>query len=158
MYLDPEDVKIYKKSVGRVICYPAFTSTSLNTNFTPHSDNDFVQLVILDIEPNNCKSTISISEYSDYKNEEEYLFLPFSFFKIKKVKLCEGNKKSPHIIYLKALDSEKPIEQILADFMDNETDSLNPEGLDLLVLTNNSEKIDFNQAFISNMKKSNFFK
>ena len=155
MLLNPEDVQIYKKSVGKVICYPAFTSTSLNTNFTPHSDNDFVQLVILDIEPNNCKSTISISEYSDYKNEEEYLFLPFSFFKIKKVKLCEGNKKSPHIIYLKALDSEKPIEQILADFMDNETDSLNPEGLDFLILENNDEKISINPIYYSNKIKMN---
>ena len=155
MLLNPEDVQIYKKSVGKVICYPAFTSTSLNTNFTPHSDNDFVQLVILDIEPNNCKSTISISEYSDYKNEEEYLFLPFSFFKIKKVKLCEGNKESPHIIYLKALDSEKPIEQILADFMDNETDSLNPEGLDFLILENNDEKISINPIYYSNKIKMN---
>jgi len=155
MLLNPEDVQIYKKSVGKVICYPAFTSTSLNTNFTPNSDNDFVQLVILDIEPNNCKSTISISEYSDYKNEEEYLFLPFSFFKIKKVKLCEGNKESPHIIYLKALDSEKPIEQILADFMDNETDSLNPEGLDFLILENNDEKISINPIYYSNKIKMN---
>ena len=155
MLLNPEDVQIYKKSVGKVICYPAFTSTSLNTNFTPNSDNDFVQLVILDIEPNNCKSTISISEYSDYKNEEEYLFLPFSFFKIKKVKLCEGNEENPHIIYLKALDSEKPIEQILADFMDNETDSLNPEGLDFLILENNDEKISINPIYYSNKIKMN---
>ena len=44
------------------------------------------------------------------------------------------------------------------DFMKSQTDSLNPEGLDLLVLTNNSEKIAFNQAYISNIKKSNLFK
>jgi hypothetical protein len=155
MYLDPEDVKIYKKSVGRVICYPAFTSTSLNTNFTPNPYNDLVQLVILDIEPNNTKSTISISKYSDYENEEEYLFLPFSFFKIKKVKLCEGNRDNPHIIYLKALESEKPIEQLLDDFMENETDSLNPEGLDLLILENNNEKISINPIYYSDKTKIN---
>ena len=155
MYLDPEDVKIYKKSVGRVICYPAFTSTSLNTNFTPNPYNDSVQLVILDIEPNNTKSTISISKYSDYENEEEYLFLPFSFFKIKKVKLCEGNRDNPHIIYLKALESEKPIEQLLDDFMENETDSLNPEGLDLLILENNNEKISINPIYYSDKTKIN---
>ena len=155
MLLNPEDVQIYKKSVGKVICYPAFTSTSLNTNFTPKPYNDIVQLVVLDIEPSNSKSTISISKYSEYENEEEYLFLPFSFFKIKKVKLCEGNKKSPHIIYLKALDSEKPIEQILADFMDNETDSLNPEGLDFLILENNDEKISINPIYYSNKIKMN---
>ena len=155
MYLDPEDVKIYKKSVGKVICYPAFTSTSLNTNFTPDPDGDLLQLVILDIEPNNTKSTISISKYSEYEKEEEYLFLPFSFFKIKKVKLCEGNRDNPHIIYLKALDSEKPIEQILDDFMENETDNLNPEGLDLLILENNNEKISINPIYYSDKTKMN---
>ena len=155
MLLNPEDVQIYKKSVGKVICYPAFTSTSLNTNFTPNPYNDLVQLVILDIEPNNTKSTISISKYSDYENEEEYLFLPFSFFKIKKVKLCEGNRDNPHIIYLKALESEKPIEQLLDDFMENETDSLNPEGLDLLILENNNEKISINPIYYSDKTKIN---
>ena len=155
MLLNPEDVQIYKKSVGKVICYPAFTSTSLNTNFTPKPYNDIVQLVVLDIEPSNSKSTISISKYSEYENEEEYLFLPFSFFKIKKVKLCEGNEENPHIIYLKALDSEKPIEQIFADFMENETDNLNPEGLDLLILENNDEKISINPIYYSNKIKMN---
>ena len=155
MLLNPEDVRLYKKSIGKVICYPAFTSTSLNTNFTPNPYNDLVQLVILDIEPNNTKSTISISKYSDYEKEEEYLFLPFSFFKIKKVKLCEGNRDNPHIIYLKALESEKPIEQLLDDFMENETDSLNPEGLDLLILENNNEKISINPIYYSDKTKIN---
>ena len=97
----------------------------------------------------------SISKYSDYKNEEEYLFLPFSFFKIKKVKLCEGNEENPHIIYLKALESEKPIEQLLDDFMENETDSLNPAGLDLLILENNNEKISINPIYYSDKTKIN---
>ena len=152
MLLKPEDVQLYKKSIGKVICYTAFTYTSLNTNFTPKPKNG-LQLVILDIETNNTKSTISISNYSEFKNEEEYLFLPFSFFKIKKVKLSEGNEDYPHIIYLKALDSEKPIEQILADFMENETDNLNPEGLDLLILEKNNEKISINPIYYSNKTK-----
>ena len=42
--------------------------------------------------------------------------------------------------------------------MKSETDSLDPEGLDLLVLTNNSETIAFNQAYISKIKKLNIFK
>ena len=41
---------------------------------------------------------------------------------------------------------------MFADFMKNQTDSLNPEGLDLLVLTNNNEKFAFNQAYISKSK------
>ena len=54
--------------------------------------------------------------------------------------MSEGNSEYPHIIYLVALDSEKPIEQMLTDFMENETDNLNPEGLDLLILENNDKK------------------
>ena len=153
MYLDPKDIQLYKKSIGKAICYPAFTSTSLNTDFDPNPYNDIVQLVLLDIEPNNTKSTISLSKYSEYQNEEEYLFLPFSFFKIKKVKMSEGNSEYPHIIYLVALDSEKPIEQMLTDFMENETDNLNPEGLDLLILENNDEKISINPIYYSKEKK-----
>ena len=40
------------------------------------------------------------------------------------------------------------------DFMNNETDSLNPEGLDLLVLKNNSEKIALNKAYLSKVEES----
>ena len=154
MYLPLKDIQLYKKSIGKVICYPAFTSTSLNSNFTPPY-NATSQLVLLEIEPNNTKSTISVSKYSEFKNEEEYLFLPFSFFKIKKVKMSEGNQDYPHIIYLIALDSEKPLEQMLVDFMENETDNLNPEGLDLLILENNNEKISINPIYYSNQKIMN---
>ena len=158
MYLEPKDIKLYQQSIGKVICYPAFTSTSLNNKFKPKKWNDTHEFVCLEIEQNNTKSVVSISKYSQFKNEEEYLFLPFSFFKIVYVKLGKGNENQPHIIYLKALNSDKPIEEMFADFMKSQTDGLNPEGLDLLVLTNNSEKIAFNQAYISNIKTSNLFK
>ena len=154
MYLEPKDIKIYKESIGKVICYPAFTSTSLNTLFNPQPYNNIVELVLLDIKTNNTKSTISLSKYSDYPNEEEYLFLPFSFFKIKKVKLSEGNKENPHIIYLVALDSDRPIEEILADFMNKETDNLNHEGLDLLILEKDDKKIIINPIYFSTKEKN----
>ena len=158
MYLEPKDIKLYQQSIGKVICYPAFTSTSLNNKFIPKKWNDIHELVCLEIEQNNTKAVVSISKDSKFKEEEEYLFLPFSFFKIVYVKLGKGNVNEPHIIYLKALNSDKPIEEIFADFMKSETDSLDPEGLDLLVLTNNSETIAFNQAYISKIKKLNIFK
>ena len=138
--------------MGKVICYPAFTSTSLNNKFKPKKWNDIHELVCLEIEQNNTKSVVSISKDSKFKKEEEYLFLPFSFFKIVNVKKGKGDVNEPHIIYLKALNSDKPVEEMFADFMKNQTDSLNPEGLDLLVLTNNNEKFAFNQAYISKSK------
>ena len=149
MYLDPKDIKLYKDSIGKVICYPAFTSTSLiRGKFIPKKYNNDHELVLLEIEQNNSKSVVSISKDSAHKKEEEYLFLPFSLFKIKNVELREGNKDNPHIIYLKAINSDKPIEEMFFDFMNNETDNLNPEGLDLLILDDDSDKIVFNQIYL----------
>ena len=42
---------------------------------------------------------------------------------------------------------------MLTDFMENETDNLNPEGLDLLILENNDEKISINPIYYSNEEK-----
>ncbi len=83
MYLNPNEIKQYEESVGKVICYPSFTSTSLGKDkYTPHKYNMDDELVLLIIKQNKTKSVVSISEFSPYPNEEEYLFLPFSFFKI----------------------------------------------------------------------------
>ena len=83
MYLSPEEFNLYKNSIGRVICYPSFTSTSVNQDFEPnYSNNLFIRLII---NQNNSKSVVEISEFSRYQHEEEYLFLPFSFFKIPKL-------------------------------------------------------------------------
>ena len=38
---------------------------------------------------------------------------------------------------------------MFVDFMEKETDNLNPEGLDLLLLENNNEKIVFNENYLS---------
>ena len=38
---------------------------------------------------------------------------------------------------------------MFVDFMKKETDNLNPEGLDLLLLENNNEKIVFNENYLS---------
>ena len=150
MYLHPDDIRLYTESKEKVICYPAFTSTSLNKNkYIPKKLNNEHELVLLDIEQNNTKSIVSISKDSVYEKEKEYLFLPFSFFKIKKLELNKGSIENPLIIYLKALNSDKPIEEMFFDFIWNETDNLNPEGLDFLVLKNNNEKIALNKDYLS---------
>ncbi len=45
---------------------------------------------------------------------------------------------------------------MFSDFMEKETDNLNPEGLDLLVLHNNNKTIEFNKEYLSKEKKSSF--
>ena len=114
----------------------------------------FIRLII---NQNNSKSVVSISEFSNSPNEEEYLFLPFSFFKIINIVQKLGNEDDPHLIYLMALDSDKPIEDMFIDFMENETDNLDPEGLDLFLLINNDTKIILNQQLISEKYNSNYY-
>ena len=92
---------------------------------------------------------VSIRQYSDYKGEEEYLFLPFSFFKIKKVEIKTGNMNNPHIFHLISINSDKSIEDMFLDFFINETDNLNPEGLDFLLLCNNNTKIKLNDIYFT---------
>ena len=73
MLLSPNEIKIYKESTGRVICYPAFTSTSIDIKaFIPSKSVPGLELVLLNIKQNNTKSLISISEISVFKNEKEY--------------------------------------------------------------------------------------
>lgn len=87
MYINPEEFQKYRSSIGRIICFPSFTSTSLDKDaFTPTKRNYEDELVLLIIEQNNTKSVVSISKDSKFDYEKEYLFLPFSFFKIINVK------------------------------------------------------------------------
>jgi hypothetical protein len=154
MYLMPEDFNIYLNSIGEVICYPSFTSTSLvETWFSPKPSNKDEQFVELIIEQNNSKSVVSISEISQSPKEKEYLFLPFSFFKIKDVKMNKGIKGHPHIINLIALTSEKPIEEMFLDYMENETDNLDPEGIEMLNLCDENTRIIINPNLLINKKK-----
>ena len=149
MYISLDEFNNYESSKGKVICFPSFTSTTIiDGSFTPKKKNPSDLLVQLIIKQNETKSVVSISEHSVFESEKEYLFLPFSFFKIVDVKRKKGTVQNPHIINLIALNSDKPIEEMFSDFMDNITDNLDPEGLDLLKLSNNNEKIVFNSIYL----------
>ena len=139
MDIPQNDFNVYKNSIGRVICYPSFTSTSCDIN-------GFIKKnTLLIINSNNSKSVVSIGNYSVYEDEKEYLFLPFSFFKITDVKVGQGTYSNPHKIYLIAMYSEKPIEEMFLHFFEKYSDSLDSEGLDILKLNNN--EIMFNNAY-----------
>ena len=49
-----------------------------------------------------------------------------------------------------ALNSDKPIEDIFIDFMESETDNLDPQGLDMLKLCDSDTKIILNPMLLSN--------
>ena len=139
LFMKPEEIQLYINSKGKIICYPSFTSTSLVDNkFQPIQHDPNTILVKLIIQQNNSPSIISIRSLSKLPYEEEYLCLPFSFFKIIDVEFRIENFKSTYIIYLIAMNSEKPIEEMFLEFMENETDNLDPEGLEMLKVDNNN--------------------
>ena len=141
LYMPKEEINIYYNSIGKVICYPSFSSTSLQSNgFNPSYLNNNSNLVTLQIQQNYSPSIINIMDLSNHKNEQEYLCLPFTFFKITNVENNMGN----YIIYLTALNSEKNIEDMFLEFMENETDNLDPEGLDILKTINNDTTLIIN--------------
>ena len=148
MYININDLYEYKDSIGRVICYPAFTSTSIEKDaFKPKKYNPEDVLVEITIKQNNSKSVVSIGEFSEFKGEREYLFLPFSFFKIDDVQIKWGDESNPHLIFLTAIKMDKPIEEMFYEFFKNETDKLDPEGLDMLKLCKDNTKIVFNEIY-----------
>ena len=150
MYINNEELNKYINSIEKVICYPSFTSTSKKKNaFIPKKYNNNDELVKIIIQQNSSKSLVSISEYSEYKNEEEYLFLPFSFFKIIEVEKNEGTINNPHIIKLLAIYTKEPIEDMIDYFIENVTDNLDLENLDIFLLCNNNEKIILNPIYFN---------
>ena len=135
MYLSPEEFNNYKNLIGQIICYPSFTSTSLKRNaYAPLQQRQNDVFVELCIQQNNSPSIISIKEFSNHPDEDEYLCLPFTFFRIVNVEERMEGYMLLRIIYLSALNLEKPIEELLLDFIENESDNLDPEGLEMLKL------------------------
>lgn len=141
MKISEDDFRVYQNSVNEIICFPSFTSTSSDRN----GFGSFGFNVLLIIDSNYSKSVVSIEELSTFNSEKEYLFLPFSFFRIKSVYRKSGTYLDPHIVNLVALYSDKPVEEMFYDFFKNHTDSLDPEGLDILKIDGN--KIYFNSQY-----------
>ena len=88
------DIFLYKACEGDIFCYPSFTSTSKKfgkTNDIDNSDlgNKCACIIELDYQlKNGCyvQEYKFEEKYTKFPNENERLFPPFSFFKIKKVK------------------------------------------------------------------------
>jgi hypothetical protein len=134
MTLKLSDYYLYKISIGELICYPAFTSTSIKdiskydfptsiaieVNNISHNDisvvliikyniyNTFLQKIFKKSYVTPC---INVSKYSINPSEEEYIFPPFSFFRIENVENRSVTSKDPHIIYMTV-----PNKRILIEF------------------------------------------
>ena len=126
MVIKSEDYKKYKDNKGKLICYPAFTSTSdryIEKYTFPTSasievnnikSNDIYVVLFIDYKCNNSSyptPCINVSSNLDDSKEKEYIFPPFSFFKIEKVEDRSGISEDPHIIHMTV-----PNKRILIEF------------------------------------------
>ena len=126
MVLKKKDYLEYTNNIGELICYPAFTSTS-EKDMTKYafptslaiginnikSDDIYVELFI-DYKCNNSyypTPCINVSYYSSNSGEQEYIFPPFSFFRIERIETRSGKSEDPHIIYMTV-----PNKRILIEF------------------------------------------
>ena len=141
-----EDITLYRKAIisikdlyaydlfeGNIICFPAFTSTSLDKdafNFPqvkihklPTFSNiletkqkvitrDKCVLFIFNYkyDENNICPAFDINKLSEFQNEKEYLFPPFSFFRITKYNNAEGTSLDPIVIELEVIPKMEILE------------------------------------------------
>lgn len=126
MVLKEYDYQNYKYSIGELICYPSFTSTS-EEEMTKYSfptstaievnnikNDDIYVVLIIDYKCNNSSyptPCINVSYDSINSVKNEYIFPPFSFFKIEKVEDRSGISSDPHIIYMTV-----PNKRVLIEF------------------------------------------
>ena len=126
LLLKLEDFEKYKNNIGKLICFPAFTSTTekdiiKNIFLIPTSINqnekksDYIHIVlIIDYKCNNSSyptPCINASYDSLFYTEKEYIFPPFSFFRIENIESRSGTNNDPHLIYLNV-----PNKRILIEF------------------------------------------
>ena len=126
MTLNLEDFENYKINVGELICFPYFTSTTENDltkfismpeiiNHQNEIKSNYIYIIlIIDYKCNNSSyptPCINASYDSIYYQEKEYIFPPFSFFRVENIESRSGRNNDPHFIYLSV-----PNKRILIEF------------------------------------------
>ncbi len=112
MLINYIDLLPYKNNEGTIITFPSFTSSSTNVDsFTKTGNGETFGLKY--IFKYNCKdnwipTTIYIKDISQFKSEEERLFLPFSFYKIIKVDIDYDHYKA--VVELKTIGRKSILE------------------------------------------------
>ena len=125
MTIKLSDFLLYKIFIGELICYPAFTSTS-EKDISKYNFPTTTAININDLTPNDvsivlminyiCKSSsnstpcVDVEEHSVNAGEREFIFPPFSFYKIEKVVENGGVPNDPHIIYLSVPNKKNLLE------------------------------------------------
>jgi len=107
----------YKRAKGKIIVFPSFTSTSeedrlANMWLTYINDPDKCFSVLFTIKNyyknNIIPNAINIQNISYYGGEKEYLFLPFSFYYFKDIKIDLERERAD--IYLETIGKREILE------------------------------------------------
>ena len=94
------DLLSYERSKGELICFPSFTSSSRDLEQAKLFSSGYQYKTIIEInykhKENFIPTAVDISKISRFKEEKECLFLPYSFFRVKDIKI-DYNEKSARI-------------------------------------------------------------
>ena len=125
MTIKLSDFLLYKIYTGELICYPAFTSTSeedmtkydfptstaISVNQLTPSDVSVVLIIKYNCSSSsNATPCVNAVEFSVNAGEREFIFPPFSFFKIENVVEKSGIPDDPHMIYMSVPNKKSLLE------------------------------------------------
>ena len=114
------DLLDYERAKGKLICFPSFTSTTIlleiAVNFSKTKNKEqYETIIIIDYiyKKDFIPTAIDVSEISAFPHEKEYLFPPYSFFKVKNTKIDHSSRTAE--IELETVGRKKILEEYLKD-------------------------------------------
>ena len=153
------DLYSYIFNENDIICFPSFTSTTINENlnFKPSKnakninnigelgDKNYVKMIISYNPEGYCvPQGLDISEESKYSKEKEILLFPFTFLKIDKVEIHSGTENDKHFIYMTIINRGNELEDALNY---NYSFKLVENGTKLIIDYHNDLKCDNNEIY-----------
>ena len=114
------DLLSYERAKGKLICFPSFTSTSLELKVAKgfaNTKTGYQTIITINYKyRRGFKPTaVDVSKIAikEHEYEKECLFLPYSFFRVKNVKIDNANKTAE--IELDTVGKEKILEKKLRE-------------------------------------------
>ena len=159
LIMDKLEFYYYKFCENDIICFPSFTSTTLNENlnFKPSKnareinniekldEKNFIKMIISYNPDELCiPQALDISEDAKFSNEKEVLLFPFTFLKIDKIEMNSGTQNDKHYIYLTIINKKDFLEEGLNK---NYSFKLIENGTKLAVDEDNDLKCDNNELY-----------
>ena len=159
LIMDKLDFFSYIFSENDIICFPSFTSTTINENlnFKPSKnakkinnignieEKNYVKMIISYNPEGYCvPQGLDISEESKYSKEKEILLFPFTFLKIDKVEIHSGTENDKHSIYMTIINRGNKLEDALNK---NHSFKLVENGTKLIIDYHNDLKCENNEIY-----------